>query len=200
MQVPRGLPVADSLLTTLHYHDETLLRNNAGSTYLSYRFRMNSCYDPDPLAGSGSMSFFNEWTSMYANYRVLKFSMTVTVANEESFPVNLVIVPSRLDYGANSSNIKYAPENPYARTRILSAMGGQDRAKFRITVDLPKFWGNRAEYNSSPTFAAGDGASPALTLYMNVGAFANNNFSAGLLTCTDLQYRVLFTQVQNVFA
>jgi hypothetical protein len=199
-KIPRQLPIANSVAVWLHYHDNTLQRNNAGATYMSWRYRMNSAYDPDPLVGSGSMAYFSEWAAMYANYRVLSYRIKVQIANEESFPLNVVAYPTREDVGANSSNTPEGPELPYAVSRLLSAKGGQDRLGMSRRVDLPTFWGNPSEYITNPNFAAGDGASPSQSLYYNIGCFANNNFSSGVLISITMSYHILFTQVQNVFS
>lgn len=190
---------SDSMLVTLHYNDSTINRNNAGNPYCSWRYRMNSVYDPDPSLGTGAISGFNEYAAIYSTYRVLAFRYQIIVANDETFAVQLYTCSTTADVGLNSANTPDFGEIKGSRTALLSGKGGQDRVKMIGSVDLPKFFG--ASYLYDSTFNAAVTGNPATILYHNVGFYAGStNLVSGVTIAVKLSFDVLFYRRQNIFS
>jgi len=172
-------PAFDSLVVTFSYVDPTFVHTMVGFV-TSFRYRMNSVYDPDPNILSGTVSMFNEWAAIYNHYRVLKFRYVVTLSNMSALPLMVSTVPTRIDLGANYSGAINFPEAPYGQSGLISAQGGQDRYTFTGTIDLAKFSGHRG-YEYDDITGAQINSSPGSLYYFNVGV---NSSSTGVGTVT----------------
>jgi len=185
-------PIPDGVFVRLKWTDNvTLTKNNAGFTYLSWRYRMNSAYDPDPVLGSGSISYFLEWAAMYRLYRVMRFHYDITISNLETFPVNVTACPSTIDLGLNTSNATEFSEVPYGRSASLSAKTGNDRTRITGMIDLKDYYGTNS-YLFDNNLGSLTTTNPAVTLYYNVGAFAPTGFLNGIVQHVNLWYDVYF--------
>jgi hypothetical protein len=190
-KIIRG-PTPDSVLVDLYFQDTTFTRNNAGSTICSWRYRINSAFDPDPLLGSGSLSGFVEWSLMYTHYRVVEFGYDVQISNQESFPMIVLCAPSLPDVGANYPSVDQLSEFPYGRKNIISAKTGNDRCRFKGKVDIARLEGTKeAIYDS--TFASQVTTNPAQLRFFNVGFSGGTNILVnGVMNSSRFMYRTLF--------
>jgi hypothetical protein len=192
-------PVPDSVLVSLYYQDTQVVRNNAGFFFTSWRYKMNSAFDPDPLIGSGSLSGFNEWATMYTTYRVIGFSYQISIANMDSFPYLVVICPSLTDVGSNYANTDQLSEFPYGRKSLISAKGGMDKCSLNGLVNLPALEGS-ATYYQSNEFASLISTNPSTIRYFNIGASAPVVMVNGVFISVRLKYEVLFYRRTNIFS
>lgn len=198
MDVPASIP--DSLTARLVYLDQTENRNNVGGFVCSWRYRLNSAYDPDPLLGTGAISGFNEWAAFYTHYRVLSLSYDVNISNMEAFPLTAVAAPTLTDLGANSTNTITLPEIPYGKKRCLSAKTGADRCRFRGTVTVAKLEGSTEPFTDS-SFAATVSTNPAMIRFMNFGVSSGASaLVSGVFISARLEYLVQFYARVPVFA
>jgi len=179
----------DSILTRLTYPDITLARTNNGFPYLSWRYRMNSVWDPDPALGSGSVPGHSFYTAGYDAYRVLGAGYSVDLSNLETNPVTCIVCPSLTDLGLNYTAVLELAGNPYCSQQLLSAKGGQDRTRFKGYIDLGQFWGNSTDLLGDANFGSPVGSNPAQLLYLNVGGASSLAFS----TAAGLDYRFTMT-------
>ncbi len=189
----------DSALVELRYNDGFLERTNSSSSIASWRFVMNSVYDPDPTIGSGSVAGHNIWGQIYSTYRVLGLGYNVTFTNNETFGVQVLTCPTTFDLGNNSANTEQFGEAKYGQSRMLSAKGGQDRATISGYVNLSEFFGKSYLYDS--TFNSSVAGSPATLLYLNLGVNAGSNSltAGGVIQQCVLTYHVLYYRKQNIF-
>jgi len=191
-------PVADSVIADLFYQDDQEIRQNVPGTTGSWRYRMNSAYDPDPVLGTGAVTGFTEWAAMYTRYRIVAFSYDIMVANLELFPQLIIVAPSIPDIGANYSRITQMSEVPYGKKSLVSAMGGQDKCLLRDRVDLAKMLGSKTllwsdNYSSAVT------TNPNSQLYFNIGFSSGGaTTTKGLFVSARLQYRILFYARANI--
>ncbi len=192
ISIPRNVFAPPAIIVDLFYVD-LRVDNNAGSTYTSYRLRINGAYDPDPALGSGALPGFTEWAAIYRNYRVIKYEIEAEVSNLEAFPITVVASPSQADLGLNYSNLFNLMANPGAVSRQLSAKGGIDRDRFKITLDLGTYYGNTIQWFGNDSFGATTSANPTTLFYMNVGCVASSNLVSGFTSRTIHRYRLLFS-------
>jgi len=188
----------------LKYVDATLNRNNATNAYLYFRMRANGGYDPDPALGSGAMSGFAEWCSLYRKYLVFGVKITWDVTNLESFPVTIICGPSITDQNSVIVSAHTAldlAENKMYRKHTLSAAGGMDHAVLKYTLDLGQFLGNKGEWDFSGQYAGVGGPSPsnptAIT-FLNFAAAANSVFVNGLYQTLRITYFIRFYELASI--
>ncbi len=196
LRIPRNMFTVDSIIADLTYPDTVYAKNNVGSAFISWRYRMNSIYDPDPLVGSGSVPGYSYYATGYGSYRVLGFAYNVTLANFEGSPVDIVGCPSNTDLGANYSGTNELFANPHATVALLSAKNGMDRATLKGYIDLGRFSGNTSQYLGNDSFGSSFGNNPGTMSYINFGAVSSALFTTnnGIDYRVTLTYTVLFTQ------
>lgn len=187
----------DSIIVSLHYNDPAMSRNNASALLCSWRYRMNSVYDPDPLVGSASVSGFTEWSSIYSTYRVIEFKYEITIANQEAYPLQVSVCPTQFDLGANSTAVPEFGEAKYGRQTIISTTGGQDRCRMIGKINLTKFFGPSYLYDA--TFNSAVTSNPSTLLYFNIGLYTPSVLVKGVVTSVRLTYVTQFYRRQNVF-
>jgi len=181
----------DSVLVHLVYQDDQEIRQNVPGTTGSWRYRMNSVYDPDPLLGTGALSGFTEWAAMFGKYRVEEFRYNIRIANLELFPQMVIVAPSITDLGANFSRITQMPEVPGGKSSLVSGMGGQDKCFFKGKINLTNFLGSRTLLLSD-NYASNTNTNPNNQLYFNVGFSTGGATSTkGLFCSTRLFYTVV---------
>ncbi len=194
--IPRNMFAPDSIIVDMTYPDTVYQKNNVGSAYLSWRYRMNSVYDPDPTIGSGSVPGYTYYATAYGSYRVLDFGYNITLSNLEGSPVDVVCCPSTTDLGANYSFTNELFGNPHATVGLLSAKNGMDRCTLKGFIDLGKYYGNVTQYLGADSFGSGIGNNPSVVLHLNVGGVSSALFTTnnGLDYRVTLTYTVLWTQ------
>lgn len=196
MRIPKNRFAPDCVLVELSYPDTVLTRTNPSSSYLSWRYRINSAYDPDPALVSGAIPGFAFWAAGYTAYRVLSSSYSIDICNFEASAVDIVAAPSLVDLGLNYSGTNELFGNPYASQALLSPSGGMDRARLKGTLDLGVIWGNCNELVSSASFGSGVTANPSQPIYLNIGGVCSATFTLnkGLDYRCLIKYTVLFYQ------
>jgi hypothetical protein len=190
-KIPRLMFTPECIITDLTYPDTTVTRTNIGFNTLSWRYRANSIFDPDPALLSGPVPGYSYYAGGYGAYIVLALGYSITVSNAEVAPVDVVVWPSQTDLGLNFISTNEAFGNPHASQGTLSAKGGQDRILLTGTVDLGSFYGSVAQYLANFGSAFGANASP---LFLNIGGY-----NSALFTAAGLDVRVTLTYRTAVF-
>jgi hypothetical protein len=196
--VMHGRSLPDCAVVDLFYQETVPLRNNAGSQYISWRYRLNSAYDPDPALASGALSGFIEYAAQFSIYRVLSNSWEVKISNREAFPITTVVCPTPVDVGLNYVNVDQLPEFPYGKSNDCSASGGLDRCVFQGSIDLEKLFGSTS-WRADTGVAALINANPTTLMYLNIGAYAGGTvFVNGIFASVRVRYRVHFYRRTNL--
>jgi hypothetical protein len=197
--IPHGMPFHTTMTAWLKYDDTSIVRTNVGATFVGWRYRMNSAFDPDPLLGTGALPGFNEYASFYVAYRVVDFAWSITLTNDELFPMTTYAVPLNQDPGPNPSNGLTLAANYKGSVRGLSAIGGPN-ARFSGRVNLANMFGI-AGYNYDDDFNAGVAANPSVPLFFLVGAQTPAPLTvSGLVITVRLSFRVIFNRRKNLAA
>jgi hypothetical protein len=181
--------MTDHVIVDLVYPDTSYTHNNVGVTYLSWRYRLNSIYDPDPALGSGSVPGYSAWSGFFNSYRVLATSYSLDISNLEASPVDVFVVPTTSDLGLNYPNANELFGQPYCSQALISAKNGMDRVRLKGYIDLGNFYGNAVQYLGNDAFGSGFGNNPGTILYLNVGGVSAANFTSG----NGLDYRFTLT-------
>jgi len=184
-------PTPDNVVVELYYQDTVPTRNNVGGSVCSWRYRINSCYDPDPLLGTGAVSGFSEWAAMYTHYRVISFAYDVQLSNMESFPLVALCAPTLLDPGANYTGTDQFSELPFGRKSILSAKGGSDRCRFRDSFSIARFEGSQ-EPLTDQSFSSQTTTNPAMIRFFNIGVDSSSPLVNGVFASVRLSFLVQF--------
>lgn len=189
-----NLAIAPSIVVNLKYQDPTWMYGNNGGFVWSTRFRMNSAYDPDPHALSGSMAYFAEYANMYTRYRVIQFKYSITCSNQMTEPVIFTVAPSKEDLGDNFANILEVAELNGGRTALLGSGGSMNRASLSGTINLSTYSGSPS-YMVDDIFSARVNTDPVNLTYINIGCAANilqqaNSFGVRSF----FTYRIIFYQ------
>jgi hypothetical protein len=199
MQIPKPLYAPRSLVVTLPYLDATAPnRNNAGIGFLSWRYRINSAYDPDPLVLSGAIPGFTEWAAFYQSYRVLKIDYDITVANKEAFPIEVVVAPSNTDLGANYLNTYALSSYPGNKSTLIGPTTGIDHVNLKGSIDPGRLFGQVNSYLGNDNYASGTGSNPLALLYINIGALAPAAFVNGVYSRVILKYTISFFTLRTL--
>lgn len=194
LRIPRNKFMTESVIVDLTYPDVVFNRNNSGAALLSWRYRMNSVFDPDPGVSSGAVPGHIEWAAFFSLYRVLEMSYTVDLANLEQSPVDVVIFPSQDDLGLNYSGLIEAFGNPYANQGMVSSKGGMDKVRLKGRIDIGKFYGLVTQYIGNDAYGASTAGNPSAFMYINLGGVSATNFtvSNGLDVRVTLKYTVFY--------
>lgn len=193
LRIPKNRFMTDSVVVDLIFPDTTTSKTNNSATYLSWRYRMNSVYDPDPLVLSGSVPGHTAWSAFFSNYRVLKFGYDIDFVNMEGFPVDVVAAPSLTDLGANYVTTNELFGNPHAAVSAMGSAGGMDRTNLKGSIDLGAFQGSTTWYLGNDAYASVTNTNPTQLLYMNFGGITASSFTAlGVDYRVTLKYTVLY--------
>jgi len=191
-----GLIIPNQVISTLHYWSMVTFSNN-GVSYTNNRYIPNQPYDVDPLVGSTAIAGLTEMAGFFSGMRAIKYRYCIDISNNEAFPVTVYCLPilqTGVDPTANTiSGLDY-PMNPLSKTFVLSAKGGQDRVKFRGTVDLAKKYTKQVLTDDS--FASGIASTLAsgFRIYFAIGAVGgSSNFTtAGITTSSHFYINTVF--------
>jgi len=191
--IPKLRFAPDAIIVDLVYFDVNQGRTNNLSLVLSWRYRMNSAFDPDPAVGSGAIPGFTEWAAFYNYYRVLHFNYDISLTNNEAFPLVCVTAPTNTDVGTNYASTNELLGQPYSASGSVGAKGGMDTLATKGHLDLGGFIGNSVQYSSDSTYAAAVTTNPTNMAFFNVGFISSTAFTAaGIMARCRLVYRVLF--------
>jgi len=198
----RSVIVPDSFRNVLVYNDADLARSSVGSTFLGWRFKLNDIFDVDPLLATGSLAGFSQLAALYRFYTVTSVIVECEVANQDTFPVHIVMVPSDIDllpFIPNRIAAVNAAENSRAvGPFVLAGITGMNRHRFRLRINLAKFSGKGSAYVDCQQYGALVNASPSRLMYVNFVVYTNGlvNFAQPLSVATKFRFTVLWNQKQ----
>jgi hypothetical protein len=135
----------EAIEVDLIFPDSVYVKTNNGANYLSWRYRMTSVYDPDPLVGSSTVPGYGVWASFHKNYRVLAIDYSIDIGNVENTRVDVIDVPSTEDLGANYLRTPYLVGNPLCSQAFLGGGNAMNRTRLKGHIDLGSYWGNHTQ-------------------------------------------------------
>jgi hypothetical protein len=180
----------DKMQVRLPYTQNFTLDPTSGYTQ-TYNFRINSLWDPDYTASSGSGQAMGsgQWAAFYNNYRVLGVDVIVQCAQGASaqVPCEVSFAPAAFYVlgGAGEEYFRRVAEGPRNR-RLFLPLGGGSTSTARAYYPMHELFGVTpaqylAEENFSGLLNSGD---PAASMFLS---FASYNAAA---RNTDALFRV----------
>jgi hypothetical protein len=144
------------------------------------------------------MSGFAELAAQYFYYRVLRMRCAdVWMCNKEAFPVEVGYGFTNNDLGNNGFTPAYYG-NKLCKSRLLSAMGGMDKAKIAASATALHVTGTKQSLTDD-LYASAVTTNPSNMWYFNVGINAVGTvFTNGCIFSGYLELDVLFYEPKPV--
>jgi hypothetical protein len=169
-------PQQRSLVVRLPWSWSSNITEGVAGSGASYSFAINNAYDPN-FTGVGAQPLsFDQYSALYARYRVMRVSYDVSFATRTAstcFRVGLFpSASSTLTADVNA----WIVQNRAARFRWLGPVSGSNNiARFSGTVDFPDMLGiTKTQFDIDMDFSAITGAGPNRTLYLHIFIVGNS--------------------------
>lgn len=185
-----GGPIASALVMDMQYFHGTLLQEASAGTGAFNQYRLNSLFDPD-LSGTGKQPLgFDQYSTLYGRYRVLKAKVEVTLINRTDSSIgNYVAVVWPSAQASITSDPESWPAQPLARYKLASTSNGGGAVNhFAFTVDIPRLLGVTPSEFKDADFSSITSANPQRTAYLHVGIYG-----IGYIVGATLATRITFT-------
>lgn len=156
-------PIADTYIANFTFTDTALVWSAGGFFGLSFRFRANACFDPDPVVGGNSVVGWTEMTELYDRYKVLSVHYEWSVANRNTDSMLVGFLPTATDVGTytTSSQVSLALGQPRARSKVLSvSTAGLSNITVSGTLSMEDIFGTK-EYRYDDVYSAEMTANPS---------------------------------------
>lgn len=164
---------------------ETVLLTCTGGAVATYKFRLNSVYDPN-LTGAGHKTFYtDQMDALYGISIVTGCKVEVTFTSGSTAAINCVIAPSIASVtpvDADTAREKYGGQG-----LVLSPSNGP--VVLEDYFDIAKLWGtNREEILSDDSWQGTATTNPTAVTYLNItckpvdGATTSTVYAAVKLT------------------
>lgn len=161
-----GFP--NQLTVTLPYTTNARINPGAGQTGSDYIYAINSAFDPDVTAGGHQPRGFDEWSAIYAQYRVSKVSAYMTIRQRAAHGIGVSVICNNVStaLGATADILEYN------NVQYLGSTSSNVRPlQKKITVYPHKVLGQKwSQYIGSDTTKALISASPSEIGYMHIVA------------------------------
>lgn len=166
---PNQGPISDVYIANFTFADTTLTWSAPGFFGLSFRYRINSCFDPDPVVGGNSVVGWTEFTELYDRYRVHAVHYEWTIANRNTDSLLAGVLPTATDVGTytTSGSVGLALAQPRARSKMLAISGGgTGTVTMRGRLTMEDVFGTK-EYRYDDVHSAEMGANPGRVGMLN---------------------------------
>lgn len=191
-------PIPQRFICRMKYADTFTVSTSGISPTGTYRFNLNSIFDPN-RTGVGHQPYGRDtFDTLYNRYRVIKCSYVIMVASENtSYAISVAALPSNEE--VTVVNVSEARENP--RCRYIVQGFGAPQAKLKGTVHIPSLFGrNKAQYMADDRYQAQFSASPAELAILNIyaGLIGDSAVSNNYVCNIELTYTVECFDVKNL--
>jgi len=156
------------------------------------RYNPNSAYQPQTGGATATVPGFSEMSALYGFYRVVRYQYTVTMINNEAFPVTAYVINSNNDPGTSAGVLTAA--NALSQSVLLASKGsGSDTHTFRKTLNLSEILGTSA-VETADSYRALINASPLDVTWLGLGAQSGtaSNITNGVTLLLKLTMYVRF--------
>jgi hypothetical protein len=182
--------------TTLRYSNGGTL-NNAGALFVNVRQAPTNAYDIDPTLGSTTMPGFAELAAIYRNYRVVRFKLSCSFANKETFPVTIWMCPVNFDPGQNTVNFANYLSNRRCKKSVIGPLTGNSaRVLNSGWIGLTDF-GGVGVLPINDYYSSNVASSPANNIWIATGVFSGTVLASGVWTYQTLDIEIEFYELQS---
>lgn len=154
-------PIPQRYITKLKYATTTTL----SSLITSWRYNLNSLYDPDRTGGGHQPYGFDQLAGLYNRYRVIGCHYRIECYNTGGTIVKLVAVPSNEEF--YPSDAQHAIET--SRARYIVQAPGASVQQLQGYVSIPSLVGRtKSQYMADDRFQSDVGSSPLELAILNL--------------------------------
>lgn len=184
-----GFP--DKLVVRLRYYDTASITSTTGGVG-SYKFRANSCYDPNQTGVGHQPMYYDTYTSIYDHYSVVSCKAIVRFTNTVNTPFLVGVVID--DDSAASTSVNGIVEQSHSQSRYLTPLTGSNSS---TTITVP--WNCKDVLGIDPyaseTYKTATGADPAEQSYIIPYAATTDGSTNTILFDITMEMVVLFTEL-----
>lgn len=175
-------PVPQRWLSSMKYSDTFNLDTNGSTSVGTYRFRLNSIYDPN-LSGGGHQPYGRDtFASLYNRYRVYKCDYVINVASSNAFTVKVAALPS--NEADTVTTTTEALEKP--RCRWIVQAPNAPSVALKGSVYLPSLYGRtKSQMMADDRYQSAMDASPSESAILNIfGGLIGDAAVSNQISCT----------------
>lgn len=166
VNVNRALqPIPQRYICKMKYADVFSLTTSGISPMGTYRFNLNSIFDPN-RTGTGHQPYGHDtFQTLYNRYRVIKCTYNIVATSSTNYAVQVAAIPGNEEIAVATAT--EARENP--RCRYVVQGVGSPLKVLKGTVHIPSLVGRtKAQYMADDRYQAQFGASPNELAILNV--------------------------------
>jgi len=166
--VIKQLIAADELRVPLEYFDQTIVRNNAGAVFLSWRYTVNNIIQIDP-ALAGNIPGRTYLLGLYQAIKVEFIQVSLEVTNYEAFNVLVGMYPqaANVDPGLNVANIaNNGQQQPRNVSVNIGAVGGNNIGRLKLKRMSIVQWTGLEQADYDVGYTSLGGVAPTILTYL----------------------------------
>jgi len=166
--VVKQLIAADELRIPLEYFDQTIVRNNVGAVFMSWRYTVNNIIQIDP-AVAGAIPGRTYLLGLYQAIKVEFIQVSLEVTNYEAFNVLVGMYPqaANVDPGLNVANIaNLGQQQPRNVSVNIGAVGGNNIGRLKLKRMSIVQWTGLEQADYDVGYTSLGGAAPTLLTYL----------------------------------
>lgn len=157
--------ISDRIFVKLQYSEIVLI---SGAVTSEYVYRGNSVFDPNFTGVGAQPTGFDQWASLYENYRVHGSSPVMRVANLGTVATAITATPSVSSSGA--STYLDTISTPFSRNRLIGPATGMGIGTVKNFMKTVKMVGEKIFNNDN--YAAGVTGNPTSSWFWILGFFS----------------------------
>ena len=193
----RGYGFPDRIVTRLRYDNAGAMTTTSGSIAKQV-WAMNSCFDPDVTGGGHQPLYFDQFSTIYDQYAVIKSKVIVRMSQDAAAAVPVVAGIVGDDDGSTSTTFATLMEKSHGTSRILGlGGGGHDQVLFKAKFDCRKHL--TIDPFTSESYKTSIGSNPTEAYdVLQWGLSIDGTTTQTWHYIVEIHYTVLFTELKDV--
>jgi hypothetical protein len=188
----------DRFRTTLRFNASKAI-NNATFINANVRFEPTFAYDIDPVIGSTAAPGFTELATMYKNYRVNRWKLSVYGSSQEAFSCQFYVCPVNTDPGANTASYQNYLSSRDSRKTFLGPLTGNGIAKLTTGwISVASFGGSSTYTMQIDAYSGSGTTAPLNNIWCIVGILSGSAVLVnGVDVTLDIEFDIDFFELLN---
>ncbi len=178
----------DQMRVTMRYVSNVTM---SGAAAVVQQFRGNSVYDPDNSVGGNQPLYYDQLSTIYAQYCVLGARLTISLVNSNTVNSLAVVFPSK--NSIFSGTISDRAQQPRASYCNLGANTGSLATGYLCTFDTTARVYCLDDVIDNPNYVAAVGANPAVGWYFQVAIQSFDGSVVNVQTTVTIDYDVVWS-------
>jgi len=198
VNVNRALqPIPQRYICKMKYADTFSLTTSGINAMGTFRFNLNSIFDPNRSGGGHQPYGHDTFATLYNRYRVVKANYNIICTSSNQYAVQVAALPGNEEIAP--ANTTEARENP--RCRYVVQGNGSPLKVLRGSVHIPSLVGRtKFQYMADDRYQAQFGASPNELAVLNVfGGLIGDSMVTDTIVCNiEITYTVECFDVKHL--